>query len=156
VPVDWFEETAKLRREMRGGDDPECRLEWLEDLDRLNRELNANVLRSSCIDSSPMAAFARTPGTLAEGESWADGVQRMMDDGFDAVHSMLQEEGRLLEERSALLAQIQDALMEHTGDYTADLGDNNEESKDDTGQSLPPVELRPRTAPKFKAPRTPL
>jgi hypothetical protein len=146
--IDWFEETAKLRREMRNGRDPEYKLEWLDDLDRMNRELNANVFRSSCIDNSPVTAFTRAPETLREGESWVDGVQRMMNDGFDAIHEMLQEEGRLLEERSSLLAQIQETLVEHACDYTADLDNNDEELEMDSMQSRPPVELRPRTAPR--------
>jgi hypothetical protein len=79
----------------------------------------------------------------------------MMGEGFDAIHAMLQEEGRLLEERSAILAQMQQTLTEHACDYNADLEDDDYEVP---GEDDPPpaalIDIRPKTAPKPK-PRRP-
>jgi hypothetical protein len=143
--IDWFEEAAKVRREMRRGD-PDCKIEWLDNLDKLHRELNENVVRSSCIDNSPVTAFSRVSPALRDDETWVDNVQRTMNDGFDAIHEMLQQEGKLLEERSAILSQMQELLVEHSCDCTADLDTDDEELPSDDEQPLPRVEAKPKTA----------
>jgi hypothetical protein len=50
----------------------------------------------------------------------------MIDEGFNALHSQVSEENRLLDQRLKLLKKIGNGLMEHQCDFKAELEHNNE------------------------------
>jgi hypothetical protein len=142
--VDWFEEAAKIRRELAG--ETECSLDWLDDLDHVRRELNDNVFQSSCIDNSPVTAFTRGSHGAAVTDDLVETAQNMLDGGFDAIHAMLAREGRLLERRAALLQQMHDALVAHSCDYTADVERDDYDIEIDGGLEVAASPMRPKTA----------
>jgi hypothetical protein len=149
---DYFAEAAALRRELEDGGPPmpEPHMEWLERLDQLNRELNANVVQSACIDNSPTLIFDRAANSVISEMNDSDSLgvtaKKMIDEGFDAIHEMLAREGELVQERIRILHEMQASLIEHKCDYTADL----ELDDDEADAEVPVYRARPQTAPRFK------
>jgi hypothetical protein len=143
---DPFVACAELRREMSGrtGPEPEVQLPWLNELDQVVRELNENVLALSCVDTSPALVFDIAASKVIENitgnESFGEIGEQMVQDGFDAVQRMMDEEKSLLTEQFRLLRVVQDALIEHRCDYRADLEMDELES-----ESSGTVDRRPRT-----------
>jgi hypothetical protein len=143
---DAFVETAELRRQMSGdsGREPEVDLPWLNELDQVVRDLNNNVLAMACVDTSPCLVFDLAASKVIENidgsESIGDIGKQMVQDGFDAVKRMMDEEANLLNEQFGLLRTIQDTLIEHRCDYRADL-----EPDDFDLELSSATDVRPRT-----------
>jgi hypothetical protein len=148
--VDCFEQAAMIRKELTEGDPPmpEPHLEWLDQLDHLHRELNRNVIQSACIDNSPTLIFDRVATPIINEMTAEDTIgeigQRMVEEGFDAIHEMLQHEGELIEERVQILQQMRTMLLDHRSDYTADLLVDDESI--DCEFEVPIFRERPKTA----------
>jgi hypothetical protein len=128
-------------------------LDWLDELDHLNQELNDNVFQSSCIDNSPVTAFMLgSHGTEASGDL-VETARRMIDGGFNAIHEMLAREGRLQERRVALLRQMHHTLVAHGCDYTVAMESDDYDLGIDDGPEVVESPKRPKTVPRAKTRR---
>ena len=155
---DYFPDVAKLRKDMEkefGDPPPDANLEWLDDLEKLQRRLNENVFESSCIDDSPVLAFNDAADKVIKdmkpGDSVGATAKKMIDSGFDAIHERMEQESALLKERMDLLSKMQHELLEHRCDYTADL---DEDDYDRIIDREPEIAVEVRQRPKTAVPQT--
>jgi hypothetical protein len=152
---DFFAEAAAIRHELNeSAVDGDVDLPWLADLDKNRRELDANFLSLVCVDNAPgLILEANASNVIREiqgDETLVDIGTKMVATGFDGIHRTVAEEGRLLEERLAILKQIRETLVQHRSDYRADMETDDYDL--DMGRAL---EMRPTTVPFRKEGRSP-
>jgi hypothetical protein len=132
---DVMEDARRIRIELEkefNDSIPEAslRMDWLDDLDRFQRELNDNVYRSMMRANSPETAFDQAFNKVIENaktdDDFVESGQRMVNVGFDALHAELEAEEQILKERLSLLQRIGDTLLAHQCDFKADLEYNDE------------------------------
>ena len=129
----------------------DVKLEWMDDLDKLQEELNDNVRKSSYIhpnlESSVIKAGLGAENKLTENSTEHDAIQeanRIIDDAFTEFQQQFDEEGDLIDRRIELLNQIQQTIMEHSAyDYTADqIVDDEDDFDEDLDFEKPKIEPR--------------
>lgn len=125
---DYLADCARLRSEMEKefGDKPvEVHLEWLDELEQMNRALTDNVVQMTAANDSPIIAFNTAADTaiaeVQEGEGILGAGMNMIDRGFDAIDEILAEQARMLDQRDGILEKMRMGLLEHQNDYNADL-----------------------------------
>ena len=133
----------------------DVKLEWMDDLDKLQAELNDNVRKTSFIhpnlESSVIKAGIGAESKLTENSTEHDAIEeanRIIEEGFAEFQKEFDEEGDLIDRRIQLLTQIQQTLMEHSAyDYTADqMVDDDDADFDDDDNDFEKPKVEPRRA----------
>ena len=135
--ADVFEESERIRKEMDsefggGPTEKDLKMEWMDKVEALQKELNDNFKEEVAIDTNVMTTFDEAAKQVKPTNDVFKTTTKMMEAGFDALHEKMAREKELLQKRMALIGQMRDEMMMHgADDYMADLEPDDDGDLDD-------------------------